>query len=128
MDLNQVYKDLQIEAQHTKTELEDIEEVTRKSITDCAELKGLFKGAISTYRDQRAVAIQVLEDVLELYDRLAKYVLKKGVGDIEDVLERNTKYINRVLCRLRAKLVENAQTFVPHASEEDGEYTDNGSS
>ena len=53
MDLNRVYKDLKIEAQHTRIELEDIEEITRKSITDCAELKRLFKGAISTYRDQR---------------------------------------------------------------------------
>ena len=35
-----------ISAQYTKTELEEIEEVTRKSITDCAELKELFKSAI----------------------------------------------------------------------------------
>ena len=64
--------------------MEDIEEVTRKSLTDCAELKRLFKGAISTYRDQRGIAIQVLEKVLDLYDSLAKYVLKKRVGDIEE--------------------------------------------
>ena len=57
--------------------------MTRKSITDWAELKGLYKGAISTYRDQRDVAIQVLEDVLELYNRLTMYVLKDWVGDIE---------------------------------------------
>ena len=75
--------------------MEDIEEITRKSITDCAELKRLFKGAISTYRDHRGIAIQVLEEVLELYARLAKYVLKKGVGDIEDVF-RPLQYMNRV--------------------------------
>ena len=55
-------------------------------------------------------------------------MLKKGVGDIEDVLDRNTKYINRGLCRLRAKLEENTQTFVPQATEEDEEYIDNDSS
>ena len=55
-------------------------------------------------------------------------MLKKGVGDIEDVLERNTKCINRGLRRLRAKLEENTQTFVPQTTEEDEEYIDNDSS
>ena len=57
--------------------MEDIKEVTKRSITHCAELKWLFKAAIITYIDQRDVAIQVLEDVLELYNELAKYVLGK---------------------------------------------------
>ena len=127
-DLNWVCKDLKQEAQQTNTELEVIEEVTRKSLADCAELKRLFKGAISTYRDQKGIAIQVLEDVLDLCDSLAKYVLEKGVGDIENVLNRNTKCINRGLCRLRAKMEENTQTFVPQATEEDEKYTDNSSS
>ena len=55
-------------------------------------------------------------------------MLKKGVGDIEDVLERNTKCINRGLCRLRAKLEENTQNFVPQTTEEDEEYIDDYSS
>ena len=59
-DLNWVCKDLKQEAQQTNTELEVIEEVTRKSLADCAELKRLFKGAISTYRDQRGIAIHVM--------------------------------------------------------------------
>ena len=104
MDLNRVYKDLKIEAQHTKTELEDIEEITRKSITDCAELKRLFKGAISTYRYQRGIAIQVLEEVLDLYDSLAKYVLKKGVGDIEDVLEKEHQVHKQGFMRVKGKV------------------------
>ena len=58
--------------------MENIEEITKKSIDDCAELKRLYKGAISTYRDQIGIAIQVLEEVLQQYDRLAKYVLAKG--------------------------------------------------
>ena len=66
--------------------MEDIKETTIKSITDCVELKRLFKGAISTYRDQRESAIQVLGEVLQLYDRLTKYVLDKGVGDVKEVL------------------------------------------
>ena len=127
-DLNQVYKELKVEAQHSSTELENIEEVTRKSLADCAELKRLFKGAISTYRDQKGIAIQVLEDVLDLCDSLAKYVLEKGVGDIENVLNRNTKCINKGLCRLRAKMEENTRTFVSQATEEDEEYMDNSSS
>ena len=72
VDINCAYKGLKREAQCAKAELENIEEVTRESITNCAELKGLFKSAISTYRCQRDVAIQVLEDVLELYNGLAK--------------------------------------------------------
>ena len=71
-DITCAYTGLKREAQCTKAELENIVEVTRESITNCAELKGLFKSGISTYRSQRDVAIQVLEDVLELYNGLAK--------------------------------------------------------
>ena len=108
--------------------MEDIKEVTKRSITNCAELKGLFKAAIMTYIDQRDVAIQVLEDVLELYKELAKYVLGKEGGDIEDVLERNIICINRCLSRLRAKQEENTRALVPMTTEGDEEYMNDYSS
>ena len=55
-------------------------------------------------------------------------MLDKGVGDIEDVLEGNTKRIKKGLRRLRAKLEENTRTLVPQTTEEDEEYPDDDSS
>ena len=104
--------------------MKNIEEVTKESITNCAELKGIVKSAISTYRSQRDVAIQVLEEVLELYKELAKYVLKEQGDDIEDVLDKNTVCVNRSLSRLRAKLEENTQTIPHQKTKGNEEYMD----
>ena len=51
-------------------------------------------------------------------------MLKEQGGDIEDVLDRNTKCVNKFLSRLRAKLEENTQTIAHRNTEVDEEYMD----
>jgi hypothetical protein len=52
------------------------------------------KNQVTEFNSLLIDMISEILTVLELYNELAKYVLKEQGGDIEDVLDRNTMCVN----------------------------------
>ena len=84
----------------------------------------LLKDAVVTYKYQRDFAILALNDVLRLYNRLTKHVLKKHGDEIEGVLGETTMCVNQSLSRLKAELEEDSFSSLHLDTDKYEEYMD----